>query len=96
MTTMMLDSDHALAVARLDADLAAAAVTRELHDLRRRAIGAYEAALAHACGRPDDPQWRHLAQSVAAFLARIPAGMRSQRAASALARLNGLVRENLA
>jgi hypothetical protein len=45
---------------------------------------------------PDHPQWRDLAQSVAAFIARIPTGMRSQGAATALARLHALVRENLA
>jgi hypothetical protein len=92
MTTMTYD--YAAAVARLDADLGAAAVTRELQLLRRRAIGAYRAALAHAAGRPDDSRWHALAHAVAAFVARIPAGERARHAAE-VRRLARLVEENL-
>jgi len=95
MTTMMLDGELTFAVARLDADLSTAAMTRELYVLRRRAVDAYEAALAYA-GIPNAPEWRDLAQSVAAFLANVPAGTHSPSVAQAVARLSALVRENLA
>jgi hypothetical protein len=89
------DDGYASAVARLDADLAAAAVACELDLLRSRAVRAYEDALAHAAGRPDDLRWRVLARIVAAFVSRIPAGASSQISAAAVARLTALVDENL-
>jgi hypothetical protein len=93
----MTTDEGAAAVARLDADLAVAAATGELQDLRRRAVGAYRNALAHAAGRPDDPRWHDLARTVATFAAGVPAGFaRSRHAAAAVARLNALVAENLA
>jgi hypothetical protein len=100
MTTMLLptpvyDEEHAAAVARLDDDLAAAVATGELHVLRRRAVTAYENALANAAGEPGDARWRVLARIVGAFVARIPTGAASQQTAVAVARLKSLVAENL-
>lgn len=98
MTTSALDcidDEHALAVLRLDDDLAALAATGELHALRRRALAAYQSALAHAGGKPDDPRWRVLAHTVATFIARIPDAPRPQWIAAVAARLNALVSENL-
>jgi hypothetical protein len=92
----MTTDDTAGAVARLDADLAAAAATRELQALRRHAVGAYRSALDYAAGKPNDPRWRFLARTVATFAARVPAGFAYSRdAAAAIARLNALVAENL-
>jgi hypothetical protein len=100
MTTMLLptpifDEEHAAAVARLDDDLAAAVASGELHVLRRRAVTAYENALANAAGEPGDARWRVLAGIVAAFVARIPTGATSPHTAAAVARLKTLVAENL-
>jgi hypothetical protein len=93
----MTTDDTAAAVARLDADLAAAAANGELQALRRHAVGAYRSALAHAAGIPDDPRWRFLARTVATFAARVPAGFaQSSYTAAAVERLNALVAENLA
>ena len=96
MTTMSLgNTDYAAAVARLDADLAATAANRELQILRRRAVDAYRAALAHAAGKPHDPRWGMLSRAVAAFVARVPANAGSHYADAAVARLCSLVLENL-
>ncbi len=92
----MTTEDTAGALARLDADLAAAAATRELQVLRRRAVGAYRNALVTAAGRPDDPHWSEFVGTVAAFAARVPVGATSHYAARAVARLKALVAENLA
>jgi hypothetical protein len=92
----MTADDAAGAVARLDADLAAAAATRELQVLRRHAVGAYRSALVFAAGKPDDPHWSFFVRTVAAFASRVPAGKRSYYTAAAVARLNALVAENLA
>ena len=92
----MTTQDTAGAVARLDADLAAAAATRELQVLRRRAVGAYRSALMSAAGRPDDPHWDAFVGTVAAFAARVPANATSHYTARAVARLKALVAENLA
>jgi hypothetical protein len=89
----MTTDDTAGALARLDADLAAAAVTRELEALRRRVIGAYRSALVYAAGKPDDPHWSDFVRMVATFASRVP-GTRSRRTAAALARLDALVAEN--
>jgi len=92
----MTADDTAGAVARLDADLAAAAATRELEALRRRVVGAYRSALVYAAGKPDDPHWNVFVRAVATFAALVPDGKRSHRTAAALARLDALVAENLA
>jgi acyl-coenzyme A thioesterase PaaI-like protein len=94
MTTTTLDT-AAGAVARFDADLAAAAATAELQALRRRAVEVYRSAIVYAAGKPDDPHWRLLVRTVAAFASRVPPGKRSHQTAAALARLNALVEENL-
>lgn len=88
--------DEAAALARLDADLAIAAGTRELQALRRNAVAAYRDALTYAAGQANDPHWFVLIGTVAEFIARVPAGRRTRESAAAVARLNALVEENRA